>query len=209
MSQEDMRTRAFADTLNGGVTNKEYHYWTQSAGQRRGYPYLTQNPYVEQTYTDSDSGITVSGMIHTGALFQVKKLDPKDKDFKRLDWYVKGQNLRTVYKINLDIQGKDKGGKAFENSVTLAFPAGADVRAADYWIVHDNGEAVHVHEDIPLKDGKLEVQVEALHTFAVISKEGAQIRTGDKKQTLPLAFLGMSALAIAGSLYYKRRKNIR
>lgn len=214
MSLNDMQSKAFADTLNAGVTQKGYDYWTENASQRSGYPYLTHNPYVEQTYEDPATGITVSGSIHAGALLHIKKLDSGDSDYKVLHRYVDGQKLKNVFDVTLTVQGKDEGRSPFKDSLTLSFPAAS---ASDYWIVHYNGEELHVHKDVKQKDGKLTVQVETLKAFGIISREDAdesswdnhlkKVKTGDDSTywfLITLAVVGTAVIAV--TLCYRKRK---
>lgn len=214
MSLKDMQSKAFVDILNAGVTQSEYDYWTVSASQERGYPYLTHDPYVEQTYEDPDTGITVSGTIHAGALLHIKKLDPEDSGYKVLHKYVNGQKLKNVFDVSLTVQGKDEGKSAFKDSLTLSFPAAS---ASDYWIVHYNGEELHVHKDVNQKDGKLTVQVETLKVFGIISRGDAdesswdnhlkKVKTGDSSTYwFLLALAAVSTFAIAVTLRYRKRK---
>lgn len=148
----------------------------------------------------------------------MEKLKPEDEGYKVLNRYVNGQKMNHVFNISLNIHGKDKGRSPFKDSVVLSFPAEAGMQNTEQWIVHYNGQELHVHKDTIVKDGKLEVQVETLHTFAVISRENAdetswnnhvkKVKTGDENHTgfyLTIAFISILVIA-AGLSCRKRRK---
>ncbi|MCD8364928.1 MAG: InlB B-repeat-containing protein [Clostridiales bacterium] len=84
LSANEMRTAAFADTLNTVISaekdNSGLMEWTRSSSKNEGYPMLCHATTVQQTLHNDALGVSVSGQIPSGARLKLLRLSNAEED---------------------------------------------------------------------------------------------------------------------------------
>lgn len=214
MDKAAMTAQTFADTLNKNVTG-DMNYWAWDSKTHHGYPTLVKDPMIQRTLTDTDTGISITGTIHAGAVLDAEKLKEAHKLYEELARHVMKGEMLGVFDIKMQLSGSKTGQKTFTGSVQVTFPLAAEHKSKNIIILHKlSGGNVLMLEDVILKDSTASVQVKELSPFAVVAaeKDGINIKntvkTGDSSNMLLPAILCIAAISvILGIILYRRRKH--
>lgn len=215
MAREAMASQSFADTLNSSVTG-DMIFWKWASGENGGFPALVRDPLIERTLVDEDTSVTVSGIIHAGAVLAVDPLAGDDPSHRTLYQYANENGLlgqmAASYRALMPVVCLKSGQTPLGGTVTLRIPLPSAFAGRSIKVLQENPDGVVTHEAF-VEGGVATVQIDAVSPFAVIADQAAEpassepsakplAPTGDKTSgqvgIFALAiFLALGAAAIA------------
>ncbi|WP_180326509.1 hypothetical protein [Raoultibacter phocaeensis] len=196
MPKKSMIVQSFADALNASVADG-MHYWVQADDVHHGYPTLAKDPMVERTLVDPATGITLTGVVHAGAVLSVERLQPGHDLHSELGGHTKGEVLG-AFDIGLAVVGRDAGAAALGGPVRLSFPLGGAYSQMHVYVLHKLADGrVVAYRDAARTDEAVAVTVEALSPFAVVAEELTLAPVGDRSVMPMVLLLGAAACALA------------
>ncbi len=172
-STDEMKSQEFCDTLNAAVQAQKEELnletWTYSASENEGYPRISRTVVVQQTLTNEEYGITVSGQIHPGAQLKLVKLSAEDTEYQGIAEAIKSGKLLEGWRLLL--QYEDGTYATWEGKLTITLTPETKEKLKNLSIFHMNDKG-SVSELATLNDGEqLIVQTETLGGFAVVESE--------------------------------------
>ena len=223
MFRSSMTSDAFTRKLNSKVTGS-MDWWATSYNANGDVPHLIREPMIQRTIIDEDTGISITGTIHTAAVLIAEPLAESDASHEALYQHAKEQGLlgsvAASYNALLPVSCEKSGQSAIQGAVKLRIPLQGDFtgRAITVLQAHADGTTA-----LPATiDGNaITLSIDAVAPFAVIvsdepavdpadpampvvpaeankSNSGTLAMTGDGLGTAtPLAFfLGVTALGL-------------
>lgn len=172
---DEIASQGFCDTLNAAAAGEKEAYglrdWIWSASKNNGYPMLSQAAVVQQTLTDTKTGIQVSGKIHPGAQLKLISLSDGHEDRQVIQRSLKSGSYVKGWRLAL--QYADGTYAPWEGRLTIKITSDLSDAIRDLRIVHVDEDGRYGEPKVTREGKQLTVQADTLGSFGLVRTQKA------------------------------------